>query len=163
MVMRQFRISSIKGSVLTIDNGSAASSGRELFGEVRNVAGAAHRQSPGDPGAGHRRFPAQKPGQGRFLRVALGARGQFGFGPAGVLHPFLDEPFGRVFIGFLALEGRPVPPARPARPLGEPLREIRRAQPTRKGRSRPGSAWEVGVTSPTSRPPQGRRSAKSED
>jgi|GEM_PF-5477759 len=76
-----------------------------------------------------RRFPAQEHRQGRFLRVAFGPCGQFRLGPAGAVHPVFDELFGPVFIGFLALAGRLVPPAGPAKPLGEPLGEIRHSQP----------------------------------
>ena len=64
--------------------------GAIAVGQVRDVAGAAHRQALGNPRPRHRGLPTQ-------------ARGQLGFGISGGVHPVLDEPFGQVFIGFVAL------------------------------------------------------------
>ena len=113
----------LKGSVLTIDNRSRAVIGAIAVGQVRDVAGAAHRQSLGNPRPRHRRLPAQARGQGGLLRVAFGTRGQLGFGPAGGVQLVLDEPFGQVFIGFVALSRL----AGATESFGEALGEIRRA------------------------------------
>ena len=51
------------------------------------------------------------------------------FGPAGGVHPVSDEPFGQVFIGFVALSRLFVRLAGATESFGEALGEIRRAQP----------------------------------
>ena len=54
----------MKGSVLIIDNRSMAVIGAIAVGQVRDVAGAAHRQPLGYPRPRHRRLPTQARGQG---------------------------------------------------------------------------------------------------
>ena len=99
------------------------------LGEAGDVAGTAHFEALGDPRPRHRGFLPQQQGQLRLLYVAFGAGGQFGFGPAGVFHPLVDQPLGAVFVGFVAFTGLLVFLAGTAEAFGEVLGEVRRAQP----------------------------------
>ena len=75
---------------LAIDDDSLGFIATIALDQGRDVAGATHRRPLGNPRPLHRRLPAPARGQGDFLRVAFGPRGQVGFGSAVGVHPGLE-------------------------------------------------------------------------